>query len=120
MIRKITAIIASLACAAVIVSLVPEFSSEVAAHASQPVDQSASIAAAAYMHAQVSERTTAGIRSATEQDIRSVYPGGKTACTQSWPNYEQACLRDDRQVDGNLRVVRVIAIDHSAAKPLRR
>ena len=42
MIRKITAIIASLVCAAVIVSFVPEFSSEVAAHASQPVDQGGS------------------------------------------------------------------------------
>jgi hypothetical protein len=84
MIKKVTAIIASLTCAAFIVSFVPEFSPEVAAQASQPVDL------------------------------------GKTACRQSWPNYEQSCLRDDRQADGNLRVVRVIAIDRSAAKPLGR
>jgi hypothetical protein len=42
-IKRNTAIIASLACAAVIVAFMPEFAPEVAARASQPVDQSVSI-----------------------------------------------------------------------------
>jgi len=120
MFRQITAIIAALACSAVIVTLVPEFSPEVTAQASQPIDRSASIAATANMPAQISERATAGIRNSLGEDTRNVFPSGKTACAQSWPYYERSCLSDNRQVDGNARVVRVIGIDRSAAKPLHR
>jgi hypothetical protein len=33
----------------------------------------------------------------------------KPVCTQSWPYYEQSCLSDARQPNGNARAVRVVA-----------
>ena len=35
----------------------------------------------------------------------------QTCCIQTWPYYERSCLRDTRQRDGDVRTVRVIAIN---------
>jgi len=46
----------------------------------------------------------------TDADLR------KPVCTQSWPYYEQSCLSDARQPNGNARSVRVVASAIPAGK----
>ena len=46
----------------------------------------------------------------TDADLR------KPVCTQSWPYYEQSCLSDARQPDGNARSVRLVASAIPAGK----
>jgi hypothetical protein len=120
MIKKMTAIIAAAVCAGFMVTLVPGLAPEVAVGAPRPVDQIVSSAVPAYLPAQVSASTVTGTRESLGQDIRNDHRGSKNACAQSWPYYERSCLRDERQVDGSARIVRVIAVDRSAAMPLRR
>ena len=120
MINKMAAIIAAAACAGFVVTSVPGLASGVAAGAPQPVDQILSSTVPAYIPSQISALTAAGIRKSVELDIRNDHRDGKNSCAQSWPYYERSCLRDVRQVDHNARVVRVIAMDRSAAMSLRR
>jgi hypothetical protein len=40
----------------------------------------------------------------------------KPVCTESWPYYEQSCLSDARQPNGNARSVRVVASAIPAGK----
>ncbi len=115
MIKKITAVIAAAACAGVMVTFGPGFAPEVAAGASQPVDQSE--VALFNKPAEVAAANAADVRSAMEQIIRD---GSANACVESWPYYERSCLRGGRHADGNPRVVRVIAMDRSAVKRTRR
>jgi hypothetical protein len=42
------------------------------------------------------------------------------ACLQIWPYYERSCLRDTRQRDGDVRTVRVIAINGQARHHMSR
>ena len=44
----------------------------------------------------------------------------QSGCTGTWPYYEQSCLRNSRQPNGNARVVRVIAEDKSVVNRSRR
>jgi hypothetical protein len=44
----------------------------------------------------------------------------KFVCAQTWPYYEQGCLRDGRQSDGRARVARVITIDVAAGRARQR
>ena len=37
------------------------------------------------------------------------------ACTQGWPYYESACLRDNRRSDGKARAVRLVSADRSVS-----
>ncbi|MGB7041932.1 MAG: hypothetical protein WBD83_20395 [Xanthobacteraceae bacterium] len=42
------------------------------------------------------------------------------ACLQTWPYYERSCLRDTRQRDGDVRTVRVFAINGQARHHMSR
>ncbi len=87
MIKKILAIVAAAVCAGAIAEFVPGPAPAVAAGAS-PGPQSHTI--------------VAPVRTAESR---------KAICSQGWPYYEPACLRDNRSLDGKVRVVRVIAAD---------
>jgi hypothetical protein len=45
---------------------------------------------------------------------------GEIICEQSWPYYEPSCLRNGTQRAGNVRIVHIIAGDHSAASRARQ
>lgn len=92
MIGKLSAIMASAACAYVVVALVPGLVPPVAAHAAQkPALEQTAVAQTAVEAAAV----------------------GRPACTESWPYYEPACLHDARQPDGRARVVRMVSIERT-------
>jgi hypothetical protein len=93
MVGRASAIMAAAACAALIVVLMPGFAPQVAAHAAQPAFTQPAATAA--------HPPAAG-------------HGRKIACRESWPYYEPACLRDNRQPDGRARVVRVISIERAS------
>jgi hypothetical protein len=97
MIKQIAAIIAAAGCAALIVSVVPE----VAVGSSQN-------AVTAVAGVRSTDRV-AGAGIPARIDSRTQH---KITCTQGWPYYGKACLRDGRQSDGEAPVVRMIAIDH--------
>ncbi len=120
MIEKITAIITAAACAGIIVTVVPGFAPEVVAGTSQTVDRSVTILAPVNKQPEAAAPAAADVRKAVEQNVGNGSRDRKNACAQSWPYYEPSCLRDGRQADGNARVVRVIAIDRSAASRPRR
>ncbi|MGB7886808.1 MAG: hypothetical protein WBL55_10410 [Xanthobacteraceae bacterium] len=42
------------------------------------------------------------------------------ACLQTWPYYERSCLRNTRQRDGDVRTVRVFAINGQARHHMSR
>lgn len=93
MIGRASAIMAAAASAALIVVLIPGFAPQVAAHASQPA---------------FTERAPTAVAPRAAGHER------KIVCRESWPYYEPACLRDDRQPDGRARVVRVISIERTS------
>jgi hypothetical protein len=97
MIKQIAAITAAAGCAALIVSVVPE----VAVGSSQNAE--ASVTGIGSIDRVADAGAPARIESRTQHKVR---------CTQGWPYYEKACLRDGRQSDGKTHVVRMIAIDH--------
>jgi hypothetical protein len=99
MIKRIAAIIAAAGCAALIVSVVPEVAVGNSQNAGTPVASVGSVdrVAEAGIPARIDTRTQ-----------------HKITCTQGWPYYEKACLRDGRQSDGEAQIVRMIAIDHLA------
>jgi hypothetical protein len=96
MIKQIAAIIAAAGCAALIVSVVPEVAVGSSQNAGTTVAGVGSID-------RVADAGSARIDGRTQHRI---------TCTQGWPYYEKACLRDDRPSDGKAQVVRMIAIDH--------
>jgi len=96
MIKQIAAIIAAAGCAALIVSVVPEVAVGSSQNAGTPVAGAGSID-------RVADAGSARIDGRTQLRIR---------CTQGWPYYEKACVRDGRPSDGKAQVVRMIAIDH--------
>jgi hypothetical protein len=114
MIKKITAIVTAAACAGVMITLEPGFAPDVAAGASQPVDQSVPTVARVNQSIEVITPSAADTRNALDRNIRdgSLDHNG---CAQGWPYYDQFCLSDSRQANGKARAVRIIAIDRSAA-----
>ena len=118
MIKRITAVIAAAACAGVIVTFVPGLAPEVAAGASPPVDQSKP--APFNTPVEVAAANAAGVRNTMAQNIRDGSRDRANACVESWPYYERSCLRGGHHTDGDPSVVRVIAMDRSAAKRPRR
>jgi hypothetical protein len=101
MFRKILAVIASAACAGVIVGFVPEPTQAIAARTPQSVQPRWSINTTA------SQPVVAAVPRAA--DVR------KASCKQGWPYYERSCLHDARRSDGAARVVRVIGPGRSVA-----
>jgi hypothetical protein len=89
MIKQVLAITAAAACAALVV-IVPELSPE-SAMASTQSSQSG-----------VPSREVVAAKEAQKS---------KSDCSQGWPYYEHACLREARPPNGVRRTVRVIAID---------
>jgi hypothetical protein len=103
MIKKILAIIAAALCAGAIVEFIPEPS---------PADAAGVSAAAQSNGTSISDSNKPWVVAAAR------LPGILGAvCTQAWPYYEPACLRDGRRTDGKMRVVRVIITDRSVAGP---
>jgi hypothetical protein len=120
MIKKISAVVAAAACAGVMVTFVTGFAPEVAASAPRQVDASVTVVAPANKLAEVAAPSGAQIRNAGAPSGRSTSRDANIGCAQGWPFYEQSCLRDGRQADGNARAVRVIVMDRSAALKPRR
>jgi hypothetical protein len=50
---------------------------------------------------------------------RAVLVAATTACTQTWPYYEQSCLRDDRRAGDAAPAARVISFSHPAKAPVK-
>jgi hypothetical protein len=90
MFKKLLAIVAAAACAAVIVGFIPTPTSTPADTARAP--QSTAVVA----------------------DQSAVMPL-PDSCMQGWPNYDQACLNDNRRPNGKPRVARVVSMDRSVA-----
>ena len=92
MIGKISAVLASAACAFLIVTVIPGVAPSVAAYAAQ----------------------TPAVEQPKAQDPLAAPALGRPACTETWPYYEAACLYDARQAGGRARVVRVVSIERTA------
>ena len=100
MYKKLLAVIAAAACAAVIVGFIP-------------TPQPASAAKAPQADVVATEKTQAN---AVNTEKKAPVPAApSTTCTQGWPHYDQNCLRDSRRPNGKARVARIVAIDRSAA-----
>ena len=115
--KMIAAVITAIACAGLIVTFVPGFAPEVAAGATRSVEhrapRSAMVSTAAVQVVPTASdiHTVTDIRRAVEENLRNRSGNSKVVCEQSWPYYEQSCLRDSGAVDGKPRVVRVVATD---------
>ena len=120
MLKQIMAIAAAVSCAGFVVTFVPEFAPEVMAGTSHPVEWGTQNAATATMPAALPAPAATGIRNAVAPNWRSSSRNPKIICENSWPYYEQSCLRGGRQADGSVRTVRIIAADRSAAVRPRR
>jgi hypothetical protein len=117
MFKKISAIIAAAACAGVMVAFVPNL---VPAVKASTTDQNLSSGATINSTLDQVRPAAADIRKAVEQNIRNGSRNPKIVCAQSWPYYDNSCLRDGRQTNAAPRVVRVIAADRAAASRPRR
>jgi hypothetical protein len=95
MLKGVFAITAAAVCAGVIVGFIPE--PEPAAAAATPRSTP--------RNEQVNVVASAPIAAAT------------SACTQTWPYYEQSCLRDSRHVAGGAPTARVIPSTHPVKAP---
>jgi hypothetical protein len=118
--RMIAAVITAIACAGLIVTFVPGFAPEVAAGATPIVERSvvhgtpssATIGTVAVQIVPTASHTSmTGIRRTVEENLRNGSGSSMVVCQQSWPYYEQSCLRDGGAGDGKPRVVRVVATD---------
>ena len=88
MFKSLMAVIAAAVGAGMIVALIPPPGAAIAAHTPQS--------------SPANTGKLAGAPAARVANIR------KPVCAQHWPYYEQACLSDLRQPNGNARVVRLI------------
>jgi len=95
MLKKLLAVTAAAACAALIVALIP---------APTPASAERAPQAAAVDTTPVPVSAPA-----------PVLAEPAAACAQGWPHYEQNCLRDSRRPNGQARVARVVAMDRPAA-----
>ena len=92
MIRKVASILAAAAGASLLVAILPDFTSGVSARTAQP------------------ERSTSAIASDTSVNAQDAGSRDrKSGCVQTWPYYEQACLRGSRT--GDAQTVRIIAVN---------
>jgi|HubBroStandDraft_1064217.scaffolds.fasta_scaffold926252_1 hypothetical protein len=89
MIEKAWLTVMALAAAYLLVTLIPGLAPEVSARTADKIV--------------VAQPTTAEGSSATE-------------CTESWPYYQPACLRDSRQPGGLARTVRIISTERSGVE----
>ena len=97
MLKGISAIAAAAVCAGVVVGFIPEPAPAVAA----VTPHSAS-------------RNEQGNAVANSVPVVATAP----ACTQTWPYYEQSCLRDNRQAGGGAPTVRVIPSTYPVKAPV--
>jgi hypothetical protein len=111
--------IATAFCAALVWTFVPEFSPGVMADTSQPVEWNMWNAATASMPAALPVPAATDIRNAVAPTWRNRSRDPMNNCENSWPYYEQSCLRGGSQAGGRMRPVRVIAADRSDAIPPR-
>jgi hypothetical protein len=101
MLKGLSAILAAAVCAGIIVGFVPQ---------PEPA------AAAVTPRSAPRERSNVAINSAPVV--------AASACTQTWPYYEQSCLRDSRQVGRTAPTARVIpsgyAVKAAVSKPVSK
>ena len=101
MIAKILAIVAAAVSAGAIVMLIPEPAPAVAAGPSSTVQSGGT---------GISDRNKSVVAAAVR-----IAESRNAACTQGWPYYESACLRDNRRSDGKARAVRLVSADRSVS-----
>ena len=106
--KAITLTIAAAACAGVMVAFVPNL---VPAVEASTTDQNVSSGATINTTLDQVRPAATDIRKAVEQNIRNGSRKSKIACAQSWPYYDNSCLRDGRQTNAAPRVVRIIAAE---------
>jgi len=103
MLKELSAILAAAVCAGIIVGFVPQPEPAAAAATPQPAPRH--------------EQSNVAINSAPVVAAAS-------ACTQTWPYYEQSCLRDGRQVGRTAPTARVIpsgyAVKAAVSKPVSK
>jgi hypothetical protein len=83
----------------------------------------AAVVLAAAMSIGVSASNSTDPNAVSSRDVRGVVDDieeNGSPCSQTWPYYEQGCLRDGRQSDGRARVARVITIDVAAERARQR
>ncbi len=97
MFKKISAIVAAAAVAAVITAFLPGVAPEVQANTVGTNDQDSA-----------------------KQKPLSYARDRKIGCKQAWPYYEGSCLHERNQSVDNVRIVRVIAMGRSAYDPFRQ
>jgi hypothetical protein len=119
MIKKIMAVIAAAGCAGVIVTLTPELAPETAARASSPADRSVSLVANVNTPMEATAPNAADIGKAVEPNIHNGSGIDTSTCVQTWPYYGRSCLLGGNQAAGNVRFVRVIAMDGPTVPPTR-
>jgi hypothetical protein len=115
MIKKIIAIVTAATCAGAIVTFALGLATETSVRASQQTDLRGSPVGHINKPLEAAAPNAVDIDKAAEQNIRDVSRNGTSLCSQSWPHYEQSCLLDGNQTARNVRVVRVIDMDRSAA-----
>lgn len=102
MLKGLSAILAAAVCAGIIVAFVPQPEPAAAAATPRPAPR---------------EQSNVAINSAPVVAAAS-------ACTQTWPYYEQSCLRDGRQVGRTAPTARVIpsgyAVKAAVSKPVSK
>lgn len=111
---KLVAIIAAAVCAGFVVAFVPGFAPEVAAGAAEYAGHVVPTPRTAAKPIEMWAPSAAGIQMAVTQmavaeNLRRANQDAKTSCTGTWPYYESSCLRDERQPNGSVRIVRVIS-----------
>jgi hypothetical protein len=99
MLKGFSAILAAAACAGVIVGFVPEPDPAAAAAATRSTPRN--------------EQGNAAVNGAPI--VVTTF-----ACTQTWPYYEQSCLRDGRQIGGGAPTARVIPSGYQVKAPAAR
>jgi hypothetical protein len=110
---KLIAIIAAAACAGFAVAFVPGFAPEVAAGAAEYGGRVATAPLRADRPIEMWAPSAAGIQLVLAESLRRASHAAATPCVGTWPYYESSCLRDERQPNGGVRIVRVIAPDRT-------
>jgi len=120
MFKKISAIVAAAAVAAVITAFLPGVAPEVQANTTPAVDQSKSRSVVVSPLAIESVTVGTNDQDSAKQKPLSYARDRKIGCKQAWPYYEGSCLHERNQSVDNVRIVRVIAMGRSAYDPFRQ
>jgi hypothetical protein len=99
MLKGLSAILAAAVCAGVIIGFVPQPESAAAAATPRAIPRN--------------EQSNVAINSAPVVATAS-------ACTQTWPYYEQSCLRDLRQVGRAAPTARIIPSTYPVKAPVSK